>query len=44
VLVRPSRPWTEAEQRARRERPRTGGSGWNRGTSRRPPKPEPKAD
>jgi DNA ligase D len=38
VLVRPSRPWTEEEQRAWRERPRTGGSGWNRGTSRRPPK------
>ena len=38
VLVRPSRPWTEEEQRAWRERPRGGGSGWNRGTSRRPPK------
>jgi hypothetical protein len=38
VLVRPSRAWTEEEQRAWRERPRTGGSGWNRGTYRRSPK------
>lgn len=38
VLVRPSRVqnWTEEEQRAWRERARA--SGWNRGTSRRPPK------
>ena len=42
VLVRPSRAWTEEEQRAWRERPRTGGSGWNRGTSRRPPAAKPK--
>jgi len=42
VLVRPSRPWTEDEQRAWRERGR--GSSWNRGTSRRPPKSEERKD
>ena len=40
VLVRPSRvqSWSEEEQKAWRERAKA--TGWNRGKSRRPPKPE----
>jgi hypothetical protein len=40
VLVRPSRvqSWTEEEQKAWRERAKA--TGWNRGKSRRPPKPD----